>query len=488
MAEPTNAHRWAWAAATARGSSHVAKGMPNQDAHAAQMTGSAVVGAVADGHGGSRYVRSNVGAQLAVEIACRCADRWWSRATGGDSAALGASAAKQLVPALVEAWRVAVRQHVAAQPFTAEETQRAGGVDLDVDPLISYGATVLLAVATDSTVVLVQLGDGDITVVTDDDRVLSPMPHDDRLVGGETTSLCLQSAVNDARVAVIDGDAGAELVLLSSDGYGNSFADRQWHIAVGRDMHRQIRAEGLGSVGAALPGWVADSAEAGGDDVTVLALCRTAPPASSRPPATATTARNTAHTRPGGMRVNPLVAVGAIVLTLLAGAAVGWLARGTDGSAAEPADAVGGTSTTTVTPPKDQPVQLATMIGPLGSGIVFAPNPDAPAARRIPAAGPAAAITRLEIGDSTWEVTDGGGLQLRTGRNRTTVRVGINAAALHFEAGFVWMVDDTESMIVAVDPASRKASKSAQIDRMELQGGPAAGGQSGPTVTQQPGR
>ena len=49
-------------------------------------------------------------------------------------------------------------------------------------------------------------------------------PGDDRLVAGETTSLCLATAADDFRHAFLPASAEPDLVLLATDGYGNSFA------------------------------------------------------------------------------------------------------------------------------------------------------------------------------------------------------------------------------------------------------------------------
>ena len=102
---------------------------------------------------------------------------------------------------------------------------------MDGDPLISYGCTLLLAIMAPSWVGLLQIGDGDVTVVHEA-HVESPVPDDDRLVGGETTSLCLPTAVADARVCMLF-EPLPEILILTSDGYANSFADPNWRSDAG---------------------------------------------------------------------------------------------------------------------------------------------------------------------------------------------------------------------------------------------------------------
>ena len=80
---------WRVLAGTALGSNHVASGLPNQDAVGSRATddGAAVVLAVADGHGGARYVRSAEGARLAVEIALELGSPFLERHRSDDPAA-----------------------------------------------------------------------------------------------------------------------------------------------------------------------------------------------------------------------------------------------------------------------------------------------------------------------------------------------------------------------------------------------------------------
>jgi protein phosphatase 2C-like protein len=177
--------------------------------------------------------------------------------------------------------------------------------------------------------------------------VARPIPRDSRLVAGQTTSLCLPDAARDLRLSVLAaGDA--ETLMLASDGYGNSFAGVDWWQAVGRDVQAQVRDRGLASVGSSLPGWVADSAEVGGDDVTVAVLARAAAVADG---ALAATVQATAAPTPPATRRRsrrwPLVAIVVIVVLALAGAAVALVTTGDD-SDADDEPAAPTTVTTTI--------------------------------------------------------------------------------------------------------------------------------------------
>ena len=72
-----------------------------------------------------------------------------------------------------------------------------------------------------------------------------------------------------AQLLAADDDAPA-LVLASTDGYVNSFADDAGFLKVGSDLLAMIRSEGLDQVGIQLEGWLGEVSELGsGDDVSL---------------------------------------------------------------------------------------------------------------------------------------------------------------------------------------------------------------------------
>lgn len=312
---------WEVVTGTARGSAHAA-GVGNQDRvavrHVPTPSGPAVVAALADGHGGARHVRSEVGAQTAVDVAGSVlADALATR-----EAPL-AGLLEQSVPQIVQRWREETLAHVESTPLTADELDRLGP---RTAPLIAYGATLLVAVVRDGEVALAQLGDGDVLARVDGGVADRPMPGDPRLVGGVTTSLCLDGAQDDFRYASYGPARRADLVILASDGYGNAFAAPGWHTAVVHDLADLVGSLGTAQVAQRLPQWLAESASVGGDDVTMALLVRTltgpAPPLADAP------VRRGRHRRGTGLA---LVA-GLLVVGLAAGG-VAWARQSTPGAA-----------------------------------------------------------------------------------------------------------------------------------------------------------
>jgi protein phosphatase 2C-like protein len=280
-ATPGRLGAWQVLTASERGATHHAVGLPNQDAVAACEIGAdGVAAAVADGHGHSRHFRSGRGAQLAVTVACATVAELGAELAAlsrGDHPERGLH--RVLVPALAARWRQAVRDDLAAQPFTpAEQNAR----HLSDDAVIAYGTTLLLAVAAGGWLLLAQIGDGAIVGIQPGGAALLPVPVDPSLDGRYTTSLCSPGAEHEFRVAAVEL-SGAPLlgVLLATDGYGNAQAVDAWEQALAADLAGLIGQRPPGWLAGQLPAWAARcaSAEGSADDTTMALLL--APPASA---------------------------------------------------------------------------------------------------------------------------------------------------------------------------------------------------------------
>jgi hypothetical protein len=346
---------WAAASASVRGASHERTGKPNQDAvRVVEVDGAGrggLVAAVCDGHGGDRYIRSDVGSRLGVEVACSVGRRALATLAAAGGPPTEDQVRAVVIPALIERWRRRVMDDVDARPFTSEERERAGA-ELDGEPLVSYGATLVMAILAPTWIAFVQIGDGDAIVMTGG-RAVGPVPHDDRLVGGETTSLCLPTADADARVAVVSGSM-PDLVILSSDGYANSFASPTWRDDVGRDLLDLVGRRGIDDVEAQLPAWLADSAAAAGDDVSMALVHRTPAPAGAPPPSRTVAAEPVAvgASEPEVRRRSPVRAVVLAGVVALLGLAAGVAIGRSTGDAGEgQASASDATSTMATTTP-----------------------------------------------------------------------------------------------------------------------------------------
>jgi hypothetical protein len=162
----TDVVTWQVITGSARGATHRASGLPNQDAVASQHGPGGVVVAVADGHGHIRHFRSADGAALAVDVACRVGSQAATVLAADDAGDEEAErAGQELARAVVADWRSAVAGQLELRPYTVEEQFV---LDRSADtPVIPYGSTLLVAVITARWLVLRNLTDRTWTVVPD---------------------------------------------------------------------------------------------------------------------------------------------------------------------------------------------------------------------------------------------------------------------------------------------------------------------------------
>ena len=269
MAEVGGQGGWELLGASALGSSHVRTATANQDSIGWRKgEGGGAVLVAADGHGGVRYTRSGEGSRMAVEVTLSATMGFLAAHVDDAGPDLAAAIGEELVPAIVHDWARAVREHQREHPLPE-------GAHDDLEP---YGSTVIGALVGRRAVGLFQIGDGDIVAVGPDGRAARPLPPDARLVGNATTSLCLPTAVTDARVGWLPADTAELAVLwLSTDGYSNSFGDDSGFLAVGADLVQRLAEGGIGDVEEQLPGWLAESARIGGDDTSLVAAVALGP-------------------------------------------------------------------------------------------------------------------------------------------------------------------------------------------------------------------
>lgn len=284
---------WKVTHACVRGSAHQRSGLPNQDAVESALTphgtGAIAVAVVSDGHGGPRHFRSQTGSSLAVSTVSRALSDFLSKmAPAGAPTALQPDRMEELQRSLVEGWLAAIQSDLSRNPFTREELAALERIDgpasrqsVEDFPQLAYGATLLAAAATGSALMFLQLGDGDILTVSREGKTSRPLPADDRLVGNQTTSLCQPEAWKDFRASWVSGSRFPALVLLSTDGYVNSFRSDEDFLRIGRDYLELIREQGLPALAEELPGILKDATENGSGDDIALAILQHEPTSSA---------------------------------------------------------------------------------------------------------------------------------------------------------------------------------------------------------------
>lgn len=393
---------WRAIGASVRGASHERDELPNQDAFSVEVgdtpDGSTAVAAVADGHGGARHFRSADGARLAVAAAREVLEQMTSRFVEATSADRARLAAVELPQRIVSRWVELARADLTRRSFTRHEWAALeasegseGKTSVREDPLLAYGATLLAALAVPGCLVLLQLGDGDVLVVDAHGRTRRPVPHDERLAGNITTSICRVGAEADFRCVVLEGEAASpSLVLLSTDGYANSFRSDIDYLKVGSDFLGLLRQHGIGTVERQLPSILEHASQHGsGDDITLAMLVgRLAVPIGKPPPADEP---GHAGVRPGAARRRQAVAAAVVAGVVL----LWWAQRGPRGSDPSASEAGPGKAGTLVVDDAASAVMAAAASGRIPGAVVAAtPALSASQAHPVAAVAPAASKAR----------------------------------------------------------------------------------------------
>ncbi|HEY0099721.1 MAG TPA: PP2C family serine/threonine-protein phosphatase [Pyrinomonadaceae bacterium] len=294
------AAEWRVIGETVPGASHLRAGIPNQDAilHVRQSSARLpVIVSISDGHGSNKCFRSDRGSRFAVRIGADLLDELINGRHAALPPAEMEDRVRQTLPAeFIRRWRAAVEADLKREPFREEEFARMVQKDganarrlVEANPYLAYGATSLSFLLTPSYALYLQLGDGEMVTVSAQGEIGHPLPEDSRLLANETTSLCLDKAAADFRFAVHPHGAGdlPALILLTTDGYYNSFSTIAGFHQVGSDLLQMLREpDGFGTVNRSVKGWLEEATAAGsGDDCTLAIVCRmdalTASPSSS---------------------------------------------------------------------------------------------------------------------------------------------------------------------------------------------------------------
>jgi serine/threonine protein phosphatase PrpC len=286
-----NSIEWRVCGETVPGASHLRAGIPNQDAILqirASSVGLPIILAVSDGHGSNKCFRSDRGSRFAVHLAVGLLSKtlneiYTDAKCLDDLEKFKEEMRKRLPSELVRRWRSTVEIDLEREPLQEAEFERLVTKDgprarklVEANPYLAYGATLLAVALTETFAIYMQLGDGEILNVSETGAVTLPLPDDERLLANETTSLCLEHAAEDFRFTVrpLEDDLPA-MILLTTDGYANSFSSTAGFHQVGGDILEMMRADGFDSVNRNIKGWLEQAtAEGSGDDCTLALIVR----------------------------------------------------------------------------------------------------------------------------------------------------------------------------------------------------------------------
>lgn len=289
MAENKNPIEWRVIGETVPGASHLRAAIPNQDNILFVRESSRslpIILCVADGHGSPKCFRSDRGSRYVVKKSAYLLSEFLDERRGSFDTAEIESQKDYLSAELVRRWREAVEADLKKEPFTEKEFENLEKKSdakarklVEDNPLLAYGTTSLTVALEEDFVVYWQLGDGDMLNISETGEVTKPLSEDPRLLANETTSMCLPKAEKDFRFLVRKILAAAEspqMILLSTDGYLNSFSSEAGFFQAGTDILNMLAAEnGFNDVSDNLKAWLEEATRMGsGDDCTVGIIYR----------------------------------------------------------------------------------------------------------------------------------------------------------------------------------------------------------------------
>jgi len=223
------------------GASHIKNGQPCQDASLVRTISGEKANeaytfiAVADGHGDKPYFRSDIGSRFAVEAANECvtdSDVINALKITKRDASIAREKERdkiitQLKRSIVGRWNILVAEHAENNPFTKEELadvpeKYANEYRAGKSTETAYGTTLIAALLTDSFMLAMQIGDGNIVTVGAEGIFAQPVSLDEKCVLNITTSLCDKDAIGVFQHGFVDTPLAA--VLIGTDGIDDCFA------------------------------------------------------------------------------------------------------------------------------------------------------------------------------------------------------------------------------------------------------------------------
>jgi serine/threonine protein phosphatase PrpC len=272
---------WRVDAKSVRGSSHDRLNKPNQDACAfwVESNNYPIILAISDGHGSEKSFRSDKGAKIAVEIAIKAINAFTKKFALPDFAEMENQIRLSLIPDIINSWGNLVQQDINSQPFLENEYKLLTNdkdVQNELTKVVSknsalkvYGATLITVAVLKDYILCVQIGDGDILFVNEIGEVI-PL-FNNRILGVETTSLCMENSEKYFNIKILErSKVDPKLIILSTDGYSNSFKTDKDFLNIGKDYLKLIQDYGFNHTFQLIPDFLKQTSASGcGDDITL---------------------------------------------------------------------------------------------------------------------------------------------------------------------------------------------------------------------------
>lgn len=235
-----------------RGADHIKNNKICQDAAGVCEKEHFSVAVISDGHGGSKYIRSEIGSQFAVEAAIETVcdymkdfDRFTVAIKTNPDYMLN-----QMERYLITKWMDKIENHhddvglASEEQFMIEKEKQKG--DKEIDWHSYYGCTVLVAVMAEGYFYGMLVGDGTFCVVYEDGSVSVPI-EDPYSLANMTSSICDKQSKD--RFQHYYEDKQPLSITVSSDGLCKSFGSEEslmdYHVRLTYMMNTEQVASSL---------------------------------------------------------------------------------------------------------------------------------------------------------------------------------------------------------------------------------------------------
>ncbi len=185
---------------------------------------------VCDGHGGSDYVRSAIGARFAGDIVVDYIKEFLENTDIETLQEDYFIELKLLEEKIISSWKNEVRKHYEENDFTELELSNVSEnakVDFfENDRVeIAYGTTLIAVGVTEKYWIGIHIGDGKCVAINPEGKFLQPIPWDSKCFLNATTSMCDINALDNFREFFSEKLPVA--VFLGTDGIDDSFENSE---------------------------------------------------------------------------------------------------------------------------------------------------------------------------------------------------------------------------------------------------------------------
>lgn len=255
---------------SAIGNSHIESNKECQDSCKIVNTSSYNIIAVADGHGSEKCPYSKTGSQIAVNVFCDIVGNVYENFKGdvdGICNYFGKFGDTLLAKEVLDEWRKRVRR---VHTNNKREKKSNSEPYWNVDYLL-YGTTLLGIIYFDQYIFSLQIGDGDIVFVENNNIEYIIPPQ--KILGIETQSLSEKNAFSKISTRLNNVSHYMNqpfMIMASTDGFANSFISESEYYLSCREYFQSIIEYGEELVEKNLKNWLLETSKMGcGDDISV---------------------------------------------------------------------------------------------------------------------------------------------------------------------------------------------------------------------------